>query len=576
MKDPICGLPRRGTGDFSVFIRRVVMTGLALLLPLAAVASQASEGGKRSVRTTITLEDELAPDELSDAAGDLGLTRVEGKVELTLEDAVALTLERNLSLVVERYRRSQAIQGVEVAFGIFDLDLGATFQLSEDTRPVTSVLEDAEGSITNENAVLNFDFTQLTPYGGTANLSFDNSRFASSNLNVQPNPQFSVNLDMSYTQPLLRNFGRDVTRNAILVARNTSAISRETFQSQVETIVQQVSDRYWLLVEAIEQLKVAEESLALAKELHKMNKIQVEVGTMAPLETVRSEAGVATRQEAIIRRTADVEDSADVLRRFLNLDHARYWDVEIVPVTGPITEYVEIDFDQAYATALAKRPDVESQRLGNDSNELRAQLARNQKKPRLDVTAGYGLNGIDGDFDFTDPSTGTRFLASAGYTDALDQIIEANSDGFFLQAVFAYPLQNRAARARSIQADLEVKQGEAELLDLEQQVLLRVRALARAAMTAEQQIEAAKVSTKLERKNVDAERKRYENGLSTSFEVLQIQEDLTEALSREVSAVTTYRRALNAFYFATGEILEEVGVELVDDAGDGGDEGEEG
>ncbi len=538
-------------------IRRAGMMGLLLLLPLAAGASE--------LRTTISLEEELVPSELTDDAEDLGLTNVEGKVELTLEDAVALTLQRNLSLVVERYRRSQAIQGVEEAFGIFDLGLGGTFQLSEDTRPITSVLEVADGGITSENAVLNFDFNQLTAYGGTANLSFDNSRFASSNINVQPNPQFSVNLDVSYTQPLLRNFGREVTRNGILVAQNTSAISRETFESQVETVVQQVSDRYWLLVEAREQLKVAEESLALAEELHGMNKIQVEVGTMAPLETVRSEAGVATRNEEIIRRTADVEDSADVLRRLLNLDRARYWEVEIVPVTDPITDYVEIDFDQAYATALAKRPDVESQRLDNQIRQIRADLARNQRKPRLDVTAGYGLNGVDGDVNITDPTTGeTLFSANAGYTDALEQLLEAESDGWFLQAVFAYPLQNRAARSRSIQADLNVKQGEVEMLDLEQNVLLGVRAFARAVRTAEQQIEAAKVSTKLERKNLEAEQKRYENGLSTSFEVLQIQEDLTEALSREVRAITNYRRALNAFYFATGEILEQVGVELVD------------
>ncbi len=557
MKDPIRG--------FSAFIRRAAMTVLALLLPSAAVASE------RNVRTTISLEEESTPGELSDAASDLVLTGVEGKVELTLEDAVALTLERNLSLVVERYRRSQAVQGIEEALGIFDLDLASTFQLSEDNRPITSVLEDAEGSITSENAVLNFDFTQLAPHGGTAVLAFDNSRFASSNRNVQPNPQFNINLDLSFTQPLLRGFGREVTRNGIMVARNTSAISRETFKSQVEAVVQQVSDRYWLLVEAREQLEVAEESLALAEELHKMNKIQVEVGTMAPLETVRSEAGVATRQEAIIRRTADVEDSADILRRLLNLDRARYWEAEIVPVTDAITEYVEIDFDQAYATALAKRPDVERQRLGNHNRELQALYSRNQKKPRLDVTAAYGLNGVDGDLDFTDPTTGMQFVADAGYSDAFQQITDAESDGWFLQAVFAYPLQNRAARSRSIKADLEVKQGEAELLDLEQQVLLDVRALARATRTAEQQIEAAKVSTKLERKNVDAERKRYENGLSTSFEVLQIQEDLTEALSREVSAITNYRRALNAFYFATGEILEKVGV-VLDDEG-GGDDG---
>ncbi len=548
MKDPIRG--------FSAHARRAGIISLMLLLsPWAAIATE--------VQTAISLGEQ--PAELSADAGDLGLTNVDGKVELTLEDAVALTLKRNLSLVVERYRRSQAIQGIEEAFGIFDLNLGTTFQLSEDTRPVTSILEEAEGSVTNENAVLNFDFTKLTSYGGTANLSFDNSRFASSNVAFQPNPQFSVNLDVSYTQPLLRNFGREVTRNSILVAQTTSEISRETFESQVEVVVQQVSDRYWMLVEAMEQLKVAQESLALAEELHGMNKIQVEVGTMAPLETVRSEAGVATRQEEIIRRTADVEDSADFLRRLLNLDRARYWEVDLVPVTDPITDYVEIDFDKAYATALEKRPDVVSQRLDNQIRQLRADLATNQKKPRLDVTAGYGLNGVDGDINIFDRTTGDLlFSADAGYTDALDQVFEADSDGWFLQAVFAYPLRNRAARARSIQADLDVAQGEVEMLDLEQQVLLSVRAFARAVKTAEQQIEAAKVSTKLERKNREAEQKRYENGLSTSFEVLQIQEDLTEALSREVRAITNYRRALNAFYFATGEILEQVGVELVD------------
>ncbi len=537
MKDPITGFNRS--------VRRVGMMCLISLLPLAAAASE--------LRSAISLEDDELS-ELADDAVDLGLSVEDDKVKLTLEDAVALTLRRNLSVVVERYRRSQSIYGIEEALGIFDLNLGSTFQLSEDSRPSNSRLENAD-TVTSENTVLNFDLDKLTALGGTANLSFDNNRFESSNLQFDPNPQFNIDLDLSYTQPLLRNFGRDITRNNIMVAQKNSAISRETFVSQVEAIVQQVSDRYWILVEALEQLKVAEESLALAEELHEMNKIQVEVGTMAPLETVRSEAGVATRQEQIIRRTADVEDSADFLRQLLNLDRARFWDVEIVPVTDPITSYIEVDFDQAYATALEKRPDIASQRLNNDIRQLQADFARNQKKPRLDVTGRYGYSALDG----------SGSLGDNGYSETLDQILDAEFDGWVLQAVFAYPLQNRAARARSIQADLNVKQGEFEMLDLEQQVLLTVRSVARAVRTAEQQIEAAKVSTKLERKNLEAEQKRYENGLSTSFEVLQIQEDLTEALSREVQAITAYRRALNAYYTATGEILEQVGVELVDE-----------
>ena len=532
----------------------------ASLILLLSPAVEASE-----INTTISLGD--SDQEMAADGGDPGLSRAEeGQVELSLEDAITLTLQRNLSLVVERYRRAQAIQGIEEAFGIFDLNIGGTFTTAEDSSPRTSLLETtADDSVTTENQALNFDLSQLTNYGGTANLAFNNSRFTSTNSQVQPNPQFTVGLDLSFTQPLLRGFGKDITRNGIMVARNNSAISREAFQTQVEQIVQLVSDRYWLLVEAQEQLKVAEESLDLAKELHEMNRIQVEVGTMAPLEMVSSEAGVATREEDIISRQAAVEDSADVLRRFLNLDHDEFWDIDILPVTDPITDYVAIDVSEAYSTALEKRPDVRTQRLNNANRDLQAEFAENQKKPRLDVTGGYGLNGVDGDFDFEDPFTGDRVMRAGGYSDALDQIIEAESDGWFVQAVFAYPLQNRAARARSIQAELDVEQGKMEMRDLEQNVLLEVRRLARAVRTAEQQIESAKVSTKLQRKNLEAEQKRYENGLATSFDVLQIQEDLTEAQSREVSAIANYRRALNAFYLATGEILEQVGVELVED-----------
>ncbi len=552
MKNPIQGL------TVNAWRTGLLLLALLCLLPLAADASE--------VPTAVSPGDAHGMNDLPSDAAELGLRRAGDKVELALEDAVALTLKRNLSLVVERYRRSQSVLGVQEAMGIFDLNINSTAQLTEDTRPTTSTLEVTdESAITTEQNTLNLGLSQLTAFGGNANLSFNNSRFESSNQRVQPNPQFGIDFDLSFSQPLLRNFGREVTYNSVLVAKNTSAISRETFQAQVELVVQEVSDRYWLLVEALEQLKVTQESLALAKELHGMNRIQVEVGTMAPLEMVSSEAGVATREEEIIRRQAEVEDSADVLRRLLNLDTVQYWDVEIVPVTEPITDYVKIDLDEAYKIALEKRTDVEQQRLDNANRELQARFAKNQKKPRLDVTAGYSLNAVDGDFIGIDPTTMEEVPVSRGYTDALDQLIEAESDGWFLEAVFAYPLQNRAARARNAQADLDVEQGELEMADLEQQVLLNVRRLARAVRTSEQQIESAKVSTRLQRKNLEAEQKRYENGLSTSFEVLQIQEDLTEALSREVSAVTSYRRSLNAFYLATGEILEQVGVELVGD-----------
>ncbi len=98
--------------------------------------------------------------------------------------------------------------------------------------------------------------------------------------------------------------------------------------------------------------------------------------------------------------------------------------------------------------------------------------------------------------------------------------------------------------------------------DLEQQLNTEVRIAARAVETAVKAIDSANVSVRLAEKNLDAEHKRYDNGMSTSFQLLQIQEDLTSARSRQVFAVTAYRRALVEYYRATGRLLDETGVVL--------------
>jgi outer membrane protein TolC len=523
------------------------LTWLLLLAPVAGAAEVSTTAGN-------------GVDEIKDLS-ELGVTVTDGEARLRLEDAVSAALRRNLFLIVERYRRSQTIQGIEEALGIYDLNLGADSTYSENTSPTSSTLEAAEVLVTDRLSA-NVNLSQLTPYGGVASLAFLNSRFASSNAFVQPNPQFGVTFGLQFDQPLLRNFGREVTDQGILIARTNTAISREDFQTQVEGNIQQVSDTYWQLVEAREQLTVAEESLSLAEDLHKMNKIQVEVGTMAPLETVQSEAGVATREEDIIRRQAAVEDSADALRRLVNLDRLELWDVGIVPVTEPEIEHVAIDVGEAIDVALENRPDVRRQRLVIKNSELEARVAHNQKKPRLDLQANYGLNAVDG--DLSDPETGV-LVEPGGYSDALQQILDIDFDGWSVGLTFAYPLQNRTARARSVRADLALEQVDVELRDLEQGVVAEVRRTARAVETAAKQIESAKVSSRLARENLNAEQKRYENGLSTSFQVLEIQEDLSQARSREVSAVIAYRRALTDYQRSVGRLLDTYGVELASD-----------
>jgi outer membrane protein TolC len=297
-----------------------------------------------------------------------------------------------------------------------------------------------------------------------------------------------------------------------------------------------------------------------------MNQVQVEVGTKAPLELVQSEAGIATRQEEIIRVRAAVDDAADELRRLLNLEDAAHWATPILPTTAPEIDRIAVDLEKALGMALADRPELAAQRLAVETLEIDERFFRNQKLPTVDVQLRYGYNGTGGDVVLTrDPETGEPVeVDDGGYSDALQQITDRDFKGWQLGVNFAYPLQNRTARANHTIARLAVERGSTQLQDLELQVRTEVRQAARGVETAAQQIDSARKSRELAERNLEAEQKKYENGLSTSFQVLEIQEDLSAARSREVNAITGYRRALVRYYRAVGQLLQANGVELED------------
>lgn len=533
----------------SVWAVSLALACAALLLPGVVVAE-----GIAIQSTTNGVEERPALGSLS----DLGLEVEDGATELSLEDAIDTALQRNLSLDVQRLRRDQALLGIDSERGIYDFNLTVVTTLNSDTTPPSSTLQQAN-IITTDFIGWNNTLSRLTPFGGTATVQFDNQEIEFSDRAIQPNPRSQVDLDVNFLQPLMRGFGRTVTEQGLIIARNNSAISREDFQLQVETVVADVIVQYWSLVEARKQLEVARESLDLAKELHEMNRIQVDVGTKAPLEMVQSEVGVATREEDIIRLTATVEDAADNLRQLINLDRGNLWEIGLVPVTDPEIAHEPIDLRAAVDKALEQRPDIRRLRLNNDTLGVQAEVAKNNKKPRLDVFAEYALNGLAGDVNL--PGNMVR----AGYSDALSQVTDGEFDGWTLQATFAMPLQNRQAKAESARAELAVVEGSAQLRDLQQQILTEVRRNARAVETAAKQIESARISSKLAGRNLDAERKRYENGLSTSFQVLEIQEDLSNARSREVSAVINYRRALSNYHRAVGSLLSENAIKVAEE-----------
>lgn len=532
--------------------QRLVAAVGAWLLLLPAVPARAQDSTAADLGSTVsTVPRQEPPPSGVEVAGDA--------IRLSLEDALATALERNLGLQIERYERAQFRLRFDESLGIYDLNLGGQFSEQEETSPSTGELTGAD-VLTRKDNNTNVGVDQLTPWGGLVGTEVnlfrreDNSRF------TNPNPFYLADVDFTLTQPLLRNFGRLPTERGIRIARINSAISRETFEQQVTNVLQQVENAYWNLVEARQQVGVAEESLSLARELHQMNRVRVEVGTLAPLEMLQSEVGIATREEQIILARADVEAAEDQLRRLLHLEEGVLWDHPIVPTTPPETERIAPELEAAIAAAYENRPELASQALRLDLLDLEARFARNQTLPRLDLEARYGYNGIGGDLR----DENGRVVVPGGRNDALQQVADRDFDGWRLALTFGVPIQNRAARARRAIADLDLEQGHDELAELREAIRVEVRSAVRGVRVAAEQIASTAASRRLAEQNLDAERKRYENGLSTSFQVLEIQEDLTAARSREVAAVAAYRRALAEYWRATGRLLEAEGVELDD------------
>ena len=524
--------------------RRAGRSAVALLLLALVAGSGAAQEAGTVVRTDVGEQPAAAPPDVA-----------EGAIRLSLEEAIEIGLRQNLGLLVERYNRTQARLGVQRELGIYDLLLEGQAQAVDQTSPALSQLE----TTSFEQQSLDLGVAQLFPTGGRLSVGLDSEREVSDFARL--NPTYDTDLTFSFAQPLLRDFGRVATERGLRISQVDSRVSREEFERQVTETIRQIEDAYWNLVEAREQLVVAEESLGLARELHERNRIQVEVGTLPPLDLVQSEANIATRDEGIIGAQAQVGDAADVLRRLLNLPPGELWELPIEPETDPATERITVDVEQAVQTAFVERPEIATQRLAIERSGIEAAFFRNQKRPTLDLAVGYNTTG--GNVVGIDPVT--ELPIGGGFSDALEQLTGFDFYGWSVRLVFGYPLQNRTARAQSTIAELDVERTETELADLESVVRTEVRAAVRGLDTAAKQIEAARASRTLQERNLDAERKRYENGMSTSFQITEIQEDLTLARSREVSAIANYRRALTEYYRATGTLLERNGVALADE-----------
>jgi outer membrane protein TolC len=481
----------------------------------------------------------------------------EAGVPLSLNQAIGLALANNQDLNVTINAAESTRFSLFQTLGIYDPLVNASLSRSHVEQPATSALSGAAVN-TTDSTDARVQVSQLAPTGGVVALGFTGNRTTNNSSFNFVNPSYASGLTLSLNQPLLRNFGRKATNWLIYIARNTQDSSYQTFVRSAQSVVNNVEQAYWDLVYALQNLEVKKESLRIAQDLNRITKIKIDVGSLAPIEITQTEVGIATAEQDIITAEGLIGDAQDRLQRVLNVDPTR-WFASVVPTDQVRGEEVKIALDEGVKTALSRRPEILQAALLVDTDRIRYDYYGNEVKPGLNLVASYGNPGIGGTTH--DPTTGA-ILSTGNFGDAFQQVIDRKFKNWSIGLNFSYPILNRSARGYYGAAKYAWESDKAGLTTAEQNVVVEVRAAARAIDTASRSIVAAQKGRELAEKNLDAGKKKFDNGMATSFEVTQIQRDLSVARTAELQALTVYRKALAAYHFATSDILDWKGVQI--------------
>jgi outer membrane protein len=544
----------------------------------------------------------------------------EGKLQLTLQDAVELALENSVDIAVERYipwfadTDMLATQAGAQPFGIpgaairqsfanipfLNYDPTLTTQISFDDRkqPVNNPLISGTGtataaSLVSHTAQYTNSLSEGFSTGTTATVAWNNARSSSSSAFNFFNPAVASTLVVTVQQQLLNGFGRFANRRNILISKNNRKLADYVFEQQAITTVTNTITDYWELVFARQNVVVQQQFVGVSEKLYNDNKKQLEIGTMAPLDVTRAEAELATaRQNLIVAQTVQLTDQ-QVLKNAISKDPlaANLINVEIIPTDQPTPpEPTETPtFEESIREAFQKRPELLEQQINIKNAGIDARATGIALRPTAVLFGQYTSQGLAG----VSPITGTPTTVSGapivdangkpiagffepvtltpvtgkneqGFTTAQSQIFHNTFPDYLVGVNLQIPFRNRAAQANNQHSLLVLRQIETQMQQLKNAAVLDVRNTYITLQQDRSQVEAASKARQLQQQTFDAEQKKYQLGASTVYQVILTQRDLVSAQGNELRALANLVEAKAQYERAVGRTLELNRVTIAD------------
>ena len=541
----------------------------------------------------------------------------DGKLMLSLDDAISLALENNLNINVERFvpwiqetqllkakaggipqfgNTQQVVLGTSPSVS-FDPIISAGFGWTHANIPVNNPFTAGTGTtaipvVNANNAYVNLGYTQGFHTGTNLSVTVDTARNTSNEPDLFFNPAITPVLTATLSQPLLNGFGILPNTRYIIEAKNNIKVANSQFAQQVIATVTQTSNDYWELVFDRENVKVEEAAVGVSQKLYSDNKKQLEIGTMAPLDVLTAESQLATdQQNLIVAQTNKLQQETvllnDIAKNLLAQDVA---GIEIVPTTAIATpDLVEnIALQDAVQEAWKKRPELFQADLNLKNAGIEVKATQNGLLPVLDAFVQYTSQGLNGN-QLTTTQVGNTFIADpasplvnasgqqlsvngvpaflgtpittttvgrGGLSDALKNVFQNEFPTYSIGLNLTLPIRNRSAQSDSARAQLDQRMQQVQYRQTENTIVINVRNALIALQQDRAQVAAADKARTLAQQTLDAEQKKYQLGSSTSYNVVLRSRDLTAAQGTALRAQANLAEALVNFNQAMGRTLE--------------------
>jgi len=476
-------------------------------------------------------------------------------VSLGLKESIVYALRNNFDIDISKTDTEIKDYDITVKKAEFDPTLQLEGKIDDSETPSVSKLVSGFETINispyiSEGKTADAVIKSLIPTGATVSLDYNIFRsFSDPNPFSLLNPYYKNYVEAKIEQPLLKGAGWFYNKSSIYIARNNKKISQAQFKKTAIDVINSVQEAYWNLVKAIEDLRVSKKSLERAEDLLKKNTIEVKAGTLAPIEIIDAEAGVASRVEAVISAENAIKDKEDALKEVMNFsDTGIIADAGIIPVDKPVFEPKKVTLEDNLKIAMKERPELQEQQLNIDNANIRVRKRKNELYPSLDFTGGVRYTGLGEEV-----------------SDANDSTFSEDFQGEFFTLMLEIPLGNRSARSKYNKSKLNKQQALLRAKKKELNIVVEVRESVRQVMTNIERVNATRKARELAGKRLEVEGKKYSVGRSTSLEILRAQEDLATAEGNETKAIIDYKISLGNLEKANGTILDVYGIRLEGD-----------